>query len=68
MAFNPIGYNIDCPCKGCNDRSIGCHENCRLYALYKEKVDSARKNEQEYRSIYRDKTARKIAREKKIKI
>jgi hypothetical protein len=24
------------PCKGCTDRTVGCHSVCKLYATYKE--------------------------------
>lgn len=27
------------PCKGCEDRFIGCHTECSRFAAYREKVD-----------------------------
>lgn len=28
---------IDAPCKGCEDRKIGCHSKCEKYAAYLER-------------------------------
>lgn len=30
------------PCKGCDDRCIGCHSSCGDYAEYKKLVESDR--------------------------
>lgn len=29
---------IKCPCKGCDDRYLTCHDHCSLYAEYKAKL------------------------------
>lgn len=31
------------PCKGCNERYIGCHSQCEQYKAYKDKVDEQAK-------------------------
>lgn len=33
---------ISSPCKGCNDRYVGCHGKCNKYILYK-KADAEQK-------------------------
>lgn len=27
------------PCKGCNDRKVGCHSNCKKYEEFRAEVD-----------------------------
>ena len=30
---------VDAPCKDCADRHTGCHDKCKLYSEYKEKLN-----------------------------
>lgn len=36
--------NIEAPCKGCKDRSMGCHSTCEKYLEY-DKLNDERRNE-----------------------
>ncbi len=36
-----------CPCKGCQDRSVGCHAKCDSYKEWKREVDDIRVKKQE---------------------
>lgn len=31
------------PCKGCNDRNMGCHSTCKKYLDWKNEVDALNK-------------------------
>lgn len=42
---------MDCPCKGCNDRFVGCHSNCDRYAQYKNDLNNRNKNIREQKQI-----------------
>ena len=33
------------PCKGCQDRAIGCHATCESYLTFKAEIDKAREAE-----------------------
>lgn len=39
-AYRDVG--IKAPCKGCTERSGGCHTKCREYLSYKENFESAK--------------------------
>lgn len=34
---------IPCECNGCTKRHAGCHATCKSYKLYREQVDTARR-------------------------
>lgn len=31
-----------CPCKGCNDRKVGCHEQCEKYKSWRHELTKLR--------------------------
>lgn len=48
-------YNEECPCKKCEERSVGCHASCNGYKEFKAKLEELHKIEAEYRlknSVY----------------
>lgn len=34
--------SVNCPCKGCQDRAVGCHGSCDAYATYTEELKVVR--------------------------
>lgn len=36
---------MTCKCKGCEERTLGCHDNCQAYAEYKAYREQVRKQE-----------------------
>ena len=50
-----------CPCKGCDDRYIGCHGKCDKYKEYRDKLDATKavriKNICDETALYRAKVA-----------
>ena len=53
---------IDAPCKGCEERHVGCHSKCERYLKEKEKrnaVSEALKKEVEITNYFVQKTRRK---------
>lgn len=32
------------PCKGCKDRIVGCHSNCKKYIEWRKELDKAQEN------------------------
>ena len=38
-----------CPCKGCEDRHVGCHASCGKYAEYRVQFDEAAKDKERQR-------------------
>lgn len=36
------------PCKGCEDREVGCHADCKRYADWKVEKDRLREERSEY--------------------
>lgn len=40
---------IDAPCRGCSDRTIGCHSTCKRYFEYRKRVDEIREAERRRR-------------------
>jgi len=49
------------PCKGCKDRYVGCHSDCKLYLDKKDEFQKdykARKKEMELASWYRESIAK----------
>ncbi len=51
---------MKCACKGCTNRFVGCHSSCADYAEYRTRVDSARKEETEWKRNERLKSPYKI--------
>lgn len=45
-----MGYkkSIDCCCKDCTKRIVGCHGKCKDYKEYKEEIDKHKKEIEEY--------------------
>lgn len=41
------------PCKGCSDREIGCHIDCKRYIESVEEMRIVREHEREYRMCER---------------
>ncbi len=41
MSFNEKGF-IQCPCKGCKDRFVGCHASCPGYKAFKDENERIR--------------------------
>lgn len=39
---------IDCPCKGCGERKINCHQDCKKYRQFKAKVNAYKKKYGDY--------------------
>lgn len=35
------------PCKNCENRELHCHSSCKAYGEYKQKLETARKKENE---------------------
>lgn len=35
--------SVDCPCKGCSDRAVGCHSSCDAYAQYTKELEEVRR-------------------------
>lgn len=42
---------LSSPCKGCKERTLGCHSNCDEYLDYRHKVDAENK-EKEKQNFY----------------
>lgn len=40
MSFNNRGGYSDCPCKGCDRRTVTCHGVCREYQDWKKEVEA----------------------------
>lgn len=38
----PLAVEKACPCKGCEDRELGCHGRCGRYAEWRAKADEER--------------------------
>lgn len=38
---------LKAPCKGCEERQVGCHSKCTKYKQFKQEVDKMRKYEEE---------------------
>lgn len=55
---------IQAPCKGCEERQVGCHSTCEKYAEYKKKKNESKLNFARYIMIL-DYNARKAAMLKK---
>ena len=51
---------MKCACKCCTNRFVGCHSSCADYAKYRTRVDSARKEETEWKRNERLKSPYKI--------
>lgn len=34
--------SVPCPCKGCNERHVGCHGSCEPYKDYQKGLDEIR--------------------------
>lgn len=34
---------MDCKCKGCTERHVGCHSECENYITFKEKLEQQNK-------------------------
>lgn len=34
--------SVDCPCKGCQDRAVGCHSSCDAYTEYTNELTKVR--------------------------
>ena len=51
---------MKCACKDCTKRFVGCHATCTSYAEYRTRVDSARKEETEWKRNERLKSPYKI--------
>ena len=37
-----VSTTLMSPCKGCDDRCIGCHTTCGDYAIYKQELERRR--------------------------
>ena len=42
------------PCKGCNERYVGCHTSCKSYKEWKAKIPRPDHKESEYKMYVRD--------------
>lgn len=54
-----------CPCKGCNNRTLGCHDNCDGYEAYKkrrEEINNARRQQSYDESAYISRIAHRKSR------
>lgn len=47
-----ISKTVMSPCKGCEDRCIGCHSTCGDYAEYKAKLERNRELQNSMNSEY----------------
>ena len=45
------GSFSSCPCRGCEDRVMGCHTVCLKYQIFKQGKDEERKKRNEYKKI-----------------
>lgn len=53
-----ISSNISsCSCKGCKDRHIGCHGDCKKYAEFRRKTEKANKLMREQKKLDFDTTS-----------
>ena len=50
--------NDICPCRTCNDRKVGCHQNCSHYISWKESMEAIDKRRKESFKI--DESLRRI--------
>lgn len=41
---------MDCKCKGCTRRQVGCHSTCEDYKEFQEECERIRKNRHDYNS------------------
>lgn len=38
---NDLGQSV-CPCKGCENRKVGCHSSCAMYQAWNERHQQVR--------------------------
>lgn len=57
------------PCRGCEERYVGCHSSCEKYIKAKEEIEEAKRKERLYKEHegYVSETARRIKRERRGK-
>lgn len=53
--------NNKCPCYGCTDRSITCHDECKKYIDWKTERDAIRDKESKERALKGDISALKTS-------
>ena len=39
--------NMECKCKGCTERHVGCHEDCEHYNEFRQRLDEQNKQKKE---------------------
>lgn len=49
--------NINCNCKGCKNRFIGCHGSCEEYARFKKKTEELNKYIRQQKTLNFDSTS-----------
>lgn len=57
-----ISKTVMSPCKGCEDRCIGCHTTCGDYAIYKQALENnrAKINAQNDEAAFRETVKRNL--------
>lgn len=43
---------MECPCKGCEDRFVGCHSGCEAYKNWKKDLKGIRKKSRDESALY----------------
>lgn len=58
---------MDNECKGCEERYVGCHDNCEYYKAYKQWLKDKKEQEQKARmtQFYTPRYAKKTKKSKK---
>ena len=49
--------SINCKCKDCDNRTIGCHSNCESYKQFRDEIAKA-KQKQDFESMMTEHTVR----------
>jgi hypothetical protein len=44
---DPVTREVS-PCKDCQDRNPGCHDKCKMYAEWKERLNKLNRARKEY--------------------
>lgn len=64
--------NRDCPCKGCKERYLACHDSCKKYKEWTEnekKIKDKAKQERDWCRSYKNRNPySKANRKKKVRI
>lgn len=40
------------PCRGCDNRSVGCHSKCCEYYKYRQELDMIQENKKKFEAVY----------------